>query len=108
MAEVTEGRKDDKGKLRYDLIPPYAMEELARVYTIGAAKYGDHNWRQGMTWGRVFRAMLSHAFKFWRGQSIDPDDGQLHLSSVAWCAFTLIEYNRLKVGQDDRQPDLTD
>jgi hypothetical protein len=38
-----EGLKFDEGKLRFDLIPIYPLEELARVYTIGAKKYGDYN-----------------------------------------------------------------
>ena len=39
------GRKDDDGKLRYDLIPPLALEEVVRVLTFGAEKYGPNNWR---------------------------------------------------------------
>lgn len=96
------GRKDDLDKLRYDLIPPYALEELARVYTIGAKKYGDRNWEKGMRWGRIFRALLSHAWKWFRGEKHDQEDGQHHLSSVAWCAFSLMEYERRGLGEDDR------
>lgn len=99
---MSEATKHDQGKLRYDLIPAYALEELARVYTIGANKYSDNNWRKGMNWGRVFRALMSHAWKWWRGESHDQDDGQHHLSSVAWCTFTLMEWERTKVGIDDR------
>jgi hypothetical protein len=98
-----KGIKHDTDKNRYDLIPAYALDELARVYTIGAKKYGDHNWRKGMLWGRVFGAMMRHAWAWWRGEAYDPVDGQCHLSSVAWCAFTLMEYERFKLGEDDRQ-----
>src|SRR5579864_397456 len=38
--EVT-GRKDDTGKLRYDLIPVGPLSEVAKVYSIGSVKYGD-------------------------------------------------------------------
>ena len=99
-----EGRKDDSGKLRFDLIPPYPLEELARVYTIGANKYQDRNWEKGIKWGRIFAAMMRHAWAFWRGESYDPKDGQHHLSSVAWCAFALLEFERTKTGEDDRSP----
>ena len=101
--ETDNGVKHDDGKLRYDLIPAYPLDELARVYTIGAKKYGDHNWLKGMLWGRIFAAMMRHAWAWWRGETHDPVDGQHHLSSVAWCAFTLMEYERSKLGEDDRQ-----
>ena len=55
-----------------------------------------------MKWGRVFAAMLRHAWAFWRGESHDPVDGQHHLASVAWCAAALYEYERRKIGEDDR------
>lgn len=96
------GIKHDSGKLRYDLIPLVPLDELARAYTVGAAKYGDRNYLGGMRWGRVFRALLSHAWAWWRGEIYDKDDGQHHLASVAWCAFTLIEYETARIGDDDR------
>jgi len=102
ILEQLGGRKDDDGKLRYDLIPGYALEELANVYTIGAGKYADHNWRKGMRWGRLFSAMCRHAWAWWTGERNDPQDGQHHLASVAWIAFTLMEYEKYKLGEDDR------
>ena len=104
---MTEGRKDDSGKLRFDLIPPRALEELARVYSIGAAKYEDRNWEKGIKWGRVFAAMMRHGWAWWRGETHDPVDGQHHLSSVAWCAFALMEFERIHPEMDDRRPSST-
>jgi len=99
----TPGYKLDVDKLRYDLIPPYALEALAYVYTVGAKKYGDDNYLKGMSYRRVFGALLRHAFAWLKGRSIDPEDGQHPLASVAWCAFALMEYERLGVGVDDRR-----
>lgn len=86
------GRKDDTGKLRFDLIPPYALERLAEVYTIGAKKYDDRNWEKGISFGRLFAAMMRHAWRWWAGESLDPEDGQHSLASVAWCAFALMHF----------------
>ena len=97
-----EARKDDDGKLRYDLIPVYPLEEVARVYTLGAKKYADHNWRKGIAWSRIYGAMQRHANAYWQGESNDPEDGQKHLASVVWTAFTLMEYEKFKLGEDDR------
>lgn len=102
MKSTLKGVKHDTGKIRFDLIPVYPLQELGRVYTIGAKKYGDHNWRGGFDWSRIFRALMSHAIAFWGGEDYDKEDGQHHLSSVAWNAFTLMEFQKFGVGKDDR------
>ena len=101
---MSGGVKHDQGasKVRYDLIPPRPLFELARVYTIGAAKYDDRNWEEGIEYGRIFRAMQSHAWRWWAGEQLDQEDGQHHLASVAWCAFALMEYERTHPERDNR------
>lgn len=98
----TAGYKKDVGKLRLSLIPPKALEAVAYVYTIGAEKYDPHNWLRGMAWSRVLDALYRHLIAWQEGRSVDPDDGQHPLASVVWCALTLMEYERLKIGIDDR------
>ena len=97
------GKKNDAGKLRYDLIPPDPLREVARVYTIGSTKYQDYNWLHGMNWSRVIAALFRHMEAWREGRTVDPDDGQHPLASVIWCAMTLLEFERLGVGRDDRQ-----
>ena len=97
------GTKHDDNKLRYDLIPPGPLAELARVYLIGASKYGDRNWEKGLSWGRVFAAMMRHAWGWWAGEKHDLIDKQHHLASVAWCAFALMEYEETHPELDDRK-----
>lgn len=99
---LSEGTKFDVGKPRYDLIPSEPLEALANLYGIGAKKYAERNWEKGMTWGRVFRALCSHTWKWWRGETYDKEDGQHHLIAVAWCAFALYTYEMRKIGTDDR------
>jgi hypothetical protein len=102
---TTPGYKRDQGKLRYDLIPPEPLAALAHVYTMGARKYTDHNWRKGMAWSRVIGAMMRHVEAFRKGISLDPVDGQHVLASVAWCALALMEYERTHPELDDRMLD---
>jgi hypothetical protein len=97
------GRKDDTGKLRYDLLPPVPLAEVAKVYTIGAQKYADRNWEKGLQWGRVYAALQRHANVWWAGERNDPADGQHHLASVVWCALALMEYERTHPDLDDRK-----
>jgi hypothetical protein len=103
---MSEGVKHDQDKLRYDLIPPGPLGEVARVYTIGSRKYTDRNWEKGIAWGRIFAAMMRHAWGWWAGERDDPADGQHHLAAVAWCALTLMEYENTHPELDDRSQKL--
>ena len=90
--EVTDGRKDDAGKRRMDLLPPLAVEAVADVLTFGAAKYGPDNWRMvdGRHW-RYHAAALRHVFAWARGERSDPETGQHHLAHAACCLLFLLE-----------------
>lgn len=99
---LTEGVKFDDGKPRFDLIPARPLIELADLYRIGAAKYADRNWENGIAFSRLFAALQRHAWAWWDGQEHDPVDGQHHLTSVAWCAFAIMELRTTKPQFDDR------
>lgn len=94
--------KFDTEKARYDLIPAWPLEELAKVYTLGAKKYEPHNWRKGMRWGRVYAAIMRHLWAFWCGEDKDPESGLPHVAHAAWGCFTLLEYMRTNKKDDDR------
>jgi hypothetical protein len=106
VTALSEGTKfdSDKSKLRYDLIPVMPTMEEAYVYTMGALKYADRNWENGIRWGRIFRAMMQHALAWWVGEKRDPD-GQHPLASVVWAAKTLMEYEHTHPELDDRSKD---
>lgn len=97
------GVKYDGGKLRYDLIAPEALEGLAKVYTIGAKKYGDRNWENGIDFSRVYSALQRHAWVWWAGEEFDPD-GQHHLDSVMWNAATLRAFIARGMSAHDDRP----
>ena len=73
--------KADTEKLKYQLIPPYAMKQIARVFTFGAGKYGELNWEQGFKWTRILGAMERHIAAFKAGVDFDPESGLYHLAS---------------------------
>lgn len=102
--KLDEAVKDDDDKPRYDLLPPNALSELVAVYTMGAKKYAPRNWEKGLRWGRVFAALMRHAWAWWSGESRDHESGLNHMAHVAWCALALAEYNMSpkNVGEDDR------
>jgi hypothetical protein len=102
MTELKEGTKYDGGKLRLELLPVRPLLLLADVYTRGAKKYAAENWRLGLSWSRVVGALERHVLAWKAGEQCDPQDGQHHLASVAWCALTLMEYEITHKELDDR------
>jgi hypothetical protein len=99
---MSEAQKHDSGKPSWSLLPVDAMLEVVAVYDLGERKYSRGNWTRGMDYHRVFDAMMRHAWAWWSGEERDPEDGQHHLGSVAWCALTLIAYQLRGLGRDDR------
>ena len=99
---VTEAVKYDGGKPRFDLIPAEPLVEVAKVFTMGAAKYGDRNWEMGMEWSRVFSAMQRHLWAFWAGENLDQESGLHHLAHAAFGCLALIWYALYNIGTDDR------
>ena len=102
---MPKGRKDDDGKLRFDLLPVKPLESVAAIYTYGAGKYDDNNWRGGLKWGRVFGASMRHMWAFWRGEDNDTESGLPHLAHAAFGLLTLLEYQHTHPELDDRVKD---
>jgi len=99
----TGGQKGQKDE-RFDLFPFDALEEISRVYAIGAKKYDDDNWLRGYRWRLSAGALLRHVSRFMCGEDRDPESGCLHLAHAAWHCLTLITFTLRKLGTDDRRP----
>lgn len=96
------GVKFDNEKIRPELFPPEAFEALCDLYAKGAKKYGDRNWELGMSWSRLFGALMRHAWAWFRRESYDPELQTNHMLNVAWNAIGLYVYETRKIGTDDR------
>jgi len=99
---VLAGIKYDKGKLDYSLLPIHSTQELVKCYMLGEKKYGRNNWRKGFKLLALFAAIMRHAFAWLGGEDRCPKDGQLHMTSVAWNANTIVELQESGKGEDDR------
>lgn len=106
MAELTEGTKNDDGKLPLDLWSPDALAETARVLQFGAKKYEPYNWTKGIKYSRVFAALLRHLWAWFRGENDDPETHINHLAHAMCCLMFLLHYevNRLKYHEFDDRP----
>lgn len=95
--------KQDGGKPRMDLIAPEMLVGTANVLAYGAAKYAERNWEKGMSWGRVFGALMRHMWAWWGGEKTDAETGYSHLWHASACLMFLVAYEERKIGTDDRE-----
>jgi len=87
---LTEGVKFDAGKARMDLLDPYAVEQLSHVLAFGAQKYAAHNWRMGISKGRLIAAALRHLFAYLGGQDKDDETGLSHVAHAMCCCMFIL------------------
>ena len=89
-----QGRKFDQGKPRYGLLPPLALQEMARVLTHGAKKYDAGNWKHVPdSKRRYFDAAQRHLWAWKEGEQIDPESGKHHLAHALCCLTFLYEHD---------------
>lgn len=86
--------QDDKP--RFDLIPTEGLRRLAELYTRGAVKYGDDNWRKGQPLSRAYASLFRHLIQ-WR----EGDRAEDHMAAVAWNAMAIMFY-------EEQMPELND
>lgn len=96
------GLRFNNGKVRHDLLPPFSIDQLAKVLTSGADKYADRNWELGMKWSNVMASLKRHISAFERGEDYDPETGLLHMAHVMCNATFLTEYYKIYPQGDDR------
>lgn len=93
MVDFTKaGHKDDSGKLRYDLLPRRALQQVAARLTQGEKKYCAQNWRVGIPYSKLVGAAERHLNAFCMGGIIDEDGGLHELSGAVISLLMLLEY----------------
>lgn len=111
---MNDGRKDDQGKDRWDLVPMGPMRDVVRVLMFGAQRYGDDNWHMVVSKPdgvrRYFSAVQRHLVAWWEGERLDPDSGMPHLAH-AICGLLFLSWFDKQIHVEksaDRSHDLCD
>ncbi len=93
MENNRNSRKNDRldGKLRWELLPLTTLEEIVRIYTFGAEKYGPNTW-QNLENGyeRYKAALLRHLVSYEKGETTDAESGVHALAHMAWNAIAML------------------
>lgn len=102
--EKGSGARYNTGKADLSLIPLVTLEEEAKVWEYGKAKYAAWNWAKGMNWSVPYACALRHLSAWQRGEEIDPESGQSHLAHVMCNIRMLMLYSKTYKEGDDRPP----
>ena len=100
------GGKSSKLDTRYDLLPPLAVNEVARVLALGCVKYGEWNWVS-----LPIRDNLNHALRHCVAQNIpsmECDERVMHASHAACRALFVLEQlllTRIEGGTNNPEDD---
>jgi len=92
---VNHFMKFDSGKLRYSLVPPKAMREMAKVLTYGAKKYKPNNWQQVDDTTRYIDALYRHLEAWRSGEKVDAESKLSHLSHALTNIAFLIHFEEI-------------
>lgn len=84
------------------LLDPQAVELIAEVFGYGQGKYGAWNWKGGISYSRLFSAILRHLWAFWRGEDLDPETGKPHLAHAGCGIIMLLWHSMNRKDLDDR------
>lgn len=83
-------------------MPLDCLEDIARVYTEGAKKYGENTWQYlDNGYQRYKGALLRHLYRS-ENETFDEETGCRHLAQVAWNAIALLWLSKAE------EPDLID
>lgn len=84
--------KDTKGKVRLNLLPPNALEKVARIREFGVNKYGNEwGWLQAVSSEEFIEATKRHLLEIDKGFLIDPESHELHLTHAATSLLMALE-----------------
>jgi hypothetical protein len=85
------GIKFDDEKTRFDLLPWNEIKQVADVFTLGAKKYADDNWKfvpDGRK--RYFAAAMRHLVAWKEGVKYDEESKFNHLAHALCCILFLL------------------
>lgn len=99
---MSEGIKHDQGKPSISLIPSEAIEDIAKALTYGAKKYGVYQFRKGLAHTRLIDAAQRHILAHLKGEDIDSESGNTHISHAAASLCMLLFMMHHRPDLDDR------
>jgi hypothetical protein len=92
-------------KPQLHLVPPTALVRCAKVFELGAKKYGPYNWRGNAVRRTVYlSAAMRHLAEDLDGEDVDSESLQSHVAHAMACCAIIIDSEETGNQIDDRPP----
>jgi hypothetical protein len=102
---MMQGVKYDGEKPKMHLLPPKAINEVAKVLTFGAQKYDEENWRKlEDLQSRYSSGALRHIFAHLDSEDLDPESGLSHLAHAICCLLFKLEIELENAKIEEEKP----
>jgi len=99
------GIKYDGEKPMMHLLPPKAINEVAKVLTFGAQKYDEENWRKlDNLQSRYTSGALRHIFAHIDSETLDTESGLSHLAHAICCLLFKLEIELEDAKSKEEEP----
>ncbi len=99
------GIKYDGEKPMMHLLPPKAINEVAKVLTFGAQKYDEENWRKlDNLQSRYSSGALRHIFAHIDSETLDTESGLSHLAHAICCLLFKLEIELEDAKSKEEEP----
>jgi len=102
VPEKPQADRHNKGKIPLHLVPPDAINAIAKVLDFGSQKYALRNWEKGANYSVPYASLMRHLLAFWEGEDNDPESTLPHLYHVLMNAAMLVRYFEQHKDLDDR------
>ena len=110
MDKKSNAVKYDDNKPKFALLPVKPLFDVVRVFTFGANKYSDRNYKQGqgLAYSRLFSALNRHIWSWWGGEEKDKETNISHLAHAVCCLLMIMDLMHSGKGIDDRDKGVKD
>jgi len=99
------GIKYDGEKPMMHLLPPKAINEVAKVLKFGAQKYDEENWRKlDNLQSRYSSGALRHIFAHIDSETLDTESGLSHLAHAICCLLFKLEIELEDAKSKEEEP----
>ena len=79
-----DGGKRFQTGIRMDLLDPDFLQEMGKIMHVGAVKYGDLNWKKGLSGEKGgLNHALQHLMQYMNKTPCDYGEREVHLAQVA-------------------------
>lgn len=87
--------KHDNGKPDWSMLDLSLVEEIVKVFDMGAVKHGRDSWKkEENAVDRNFAALMRHITDYQYGQIIDKESGLSNMAHAAWRCLALMHFER--------------